>query len=134
MKSRKYGRPRKRKVVSGPPGALHFSPRGKPGRPGEVLLSFEGYEAVRLADNLGMSQKKAASVMEISQQSFSRIVRKARYLIADAIVNAKTIHIEKIFKSVTRGFFTRKNSSNHIKPTDVKSFSVVVVVVVHPRS
>ncbi len=88
------GRPRKRKIVQEQPRIDHFSPRGRPGRPDEVVLSIEEYESLRLADLLNMPQKKAAGMMGISQQSFSRIVRKARGSIADAIVNAKIIRIE----------------------------------------
>jgi predicted DNA-binding protein (UPF0251 family) len=88
------GRPRKRKIVQEQPRTDHFSPRGRPGRPDEVIVTVEEYEAFRLADYNDMSQKDAAKLMGISQQSFSRIVRRARKLIADALVNAKVIHIE----------------------------------------
>jgi len=72
----------------------HFSPRGRPGRPDEVIIAVEEYEAMRLADHLGMDQRKSAGMMGISQQSFSRMVRKVRAMVADAIVNAKIIRIE----------------------------------------
>lgn len=88
------GRPLKRKIVHGQPRIDHFSPRGRPGRPDEVIIAVEEYEAIRLADHAGMDQKKAASMMGISQQSFSRMVRKARHMVADAIVNAKIIRFE----------------------------------------
>ncbi len=88
------GRPRKRKIVQGEPSIDHFSPRGRPGRPDEVIMSIEEYESLRLADLLSLPQKCAADMMGISQQSFSRIVRKARNSVADAIVNAKIIRIE----------------------------------------
>jgi len=88
------GRPRKKKVVQEQPRVEHFSPRGRPGRPEETIVAIEEYEAIRLADHEGMAQKKAAALMNISQQSFSRIVRIARKKISDAIVNAKIIRIE----------------------------------------
>jgi predicted DNA-binding protein (UPF0251 family) len=90
----KKGRPRKRKIVHEQPRIDHFSPRGRPGRPDEVVIAIEEYESIRLADHLGMDQKEAADMMGISQQSFSRLVRKARKMVADAIVNAKIIRIE----------------------------------------
>lgn len=55
---------------------------------------MEEYEAIRLADFLGFSQKEAAKSMHISQQTFSRIIRKARKVIADAIVTGKIIKIQ----------------------------------------
>lgn len=91
---RRKGRPKKRKIVHDQPRIDHFSPRGRPGRPDEVVIAVEEYEAMRLADHLGLDQRKAAGMMGISQQSFSRIVRKVRGVVADAIVNAKIIRIE----------------------------------------
>ncbi|MFC1548645.1 DUF134 domain-containing protein [Candidatus Omnitrophota bacterium] len=88
------GRPRKKKIVREQPRIDHFSPRGRPGRPDEAIVTMEEYEAMRLSDYMGMQQKKAASMMGISQQSFSRIVRLARKKVSDAIVNAKIIRIE----------------------------------------
>lgn len=93
-KKRLIGRPRKKKIVQQEPPIEHFSPRGRPGRPDEVIVSVEEYETIRLADFLGMNQKKASRMMDISQQSFSRIVREARRKVSDAIVNAKIIRIE----------------------------------------
>ncbi len=92
MKQR--GRPKKKKIIHEQPRIDHFSPRGRPGRPEESVVSIEEYETLRLSDQLGFPQKKAAQMMGISQQSFSRIVRNARKMVADAIVNAKIIRIE----------------------------------------
>lgn len=93
--NRPKGRPKKKKVIRGRPRIEQFSPRGRAGRPLEIILPVEEYEAMRLADYKDMSQKKASLMMNISQQSFSRIVRRARKKISDAIVNAKIIHIER---------------------------------------
>jgi predicted DNA-binding protein (UPF0251 family) len=92
MKQR--GRPKKKKIIQEQPRIDHFSPRGRPGRPEESVVSIEEYETLRLSDQLGFPQKKAAQMMGISQQTFSRIVRNARKMVADAIVNAKIIRIE----------------------------------------
>ncbi|MGB2599910.1 MAG: DUF134 domain-containing protein [Candidatus Omnitrophota bacterium] len=90
---KKRGRPKKKKIIREQPRIDHFSPRGRPGRPEEVAITVEEYETIRLSDQLGFPQKKAAHMMGISQQSFSRIVRNAHKMIADAIVNAKIIRI-----------------------------------------
>lgn len=88
------GRPRKKKIINEQPRIDHFSPRGRPGRPDETIVAMEEYEAIRLHDYLGMQQKDAATMMGISQQSFSRVVREARKKLSDAIVNAKIIRID----------------------------------------
>jgi predicted DNA-binding protein (UPF0251 family) len=88
------GRPRKYKLVRQDPRISQFSPRGRPGRPNEANLAMEEYESIRLADFLGFSQKEAAKSMHISQQTFSRIIRKARKVISDAIVTGKIIKIQ----------------------------------------
>jgi predicted DNA-binding protein (UPF0251 family) len=88
------GRPRKRKIIQEQPRTDQFSPHDRPGRPEEITVSLEEYEAIRLQDYLGLRQKPASVRMDISQQSFSRIVRHARKKVADALVNAKTIRIE----------------------------------------
>jgi len=91
MKSK--GRPKKYRIVRIDPKISQFSPRGKPGRPDEVVLSMDEFEAIRLADLMAKSQKEAAKSMRISQQTFSRILKKAHAVVADALVNGKIIKI-----------------------------------------
>lgn len=91
---RPRGRPKKYRIVRLDPRVSQFSPRGRPGRPDEVNLKMEEFEALRLADFKGLDQKNAAQSMHISQQTFSRIVKKARKIVGDAIVNGKIIKIQ----------------------------------------
>ena len=91
---RPRGRPRKYRIVKLDPRISQFSPRGKPGRPDEVNLSIDEYEAIRLFDQAGISQKEAAKSMNISQQTFSRVLKRARKTVADAIINGKIIRIQ----------------------------------------
>ena len=88
------GRPRKKKIIHQMPRIDHFAPRGCPGRPDEVVITLEEYEAIRLQDFLGMQQKHAAEMMHISQQSFSRLIREGRKKVADSLVNVKILRIE----------------------------------------
>jgi len=75
------------------PKVTLFSPRGKPGRPDEILLSIDQYEALKLADFQGFDQTQGAIVMKVSRPSFGRILRSARKYVADALVNGKIIKI-----------------------------------------
>ncbi|MCU0665889.1 MAG: DUF134 domain-containing protein [Candidatus Omnitrophica bacterium] len=88
------GRPKKYRIVRLDPKINQFSPRGRPGRPDEADLSMDEFEAIRLSDFIGEGQKQAARSMHISQQTFSRILKKARKRIADCLVNGKTIKIQ----------------------------------------
>ena len=88
------GRPGKYRIVKVDPKISQFSPRGKPGRPDEVEIRIDEYEALRLADYQGLSQKEAAKSMHISQQTFSRILRKAHQLIAKGITTGSAIRIQ----------------------------------------
>jgi uncharacterized protein len=91
---RSRGRPKKRRFIEADPKISQFSPRGKPGRPDEAVLALDEYEAIRLAHYKGMSQSEAAELMNISQQTFSRTIKRAHRAIADALVNGKTIYIQ----------------------------------------
>lgn len=57
-------------------------------------LNIDQYEAILLADFMGVTQKEAANSMHISQQTFSRIIKKARKVMAEAIVRGKIIKIQ----------------------------------------
>jgi len=92
MRSR--GRPKKYRIVKVDPKISQFSPRGKPGRPNEVELKMDEFEALRLADYQGLDQKEAAKSMRISQQTFSRILNRARSLIAKGITTGTAIRIQ----------------------------------------
>jgi len=92
VKSR--GRPKKPRTVKIIPKIERFSPRGKPGRPDEIELSIDEFEALRLADYQGLSQKEASKSMQISQQTFSRILKKAHKIVAEAIATGKIILIQ----------------------------------------
>ena len=91
---RPKGRPKKPRQVRVELKVVQFSPRGKPGRPDEVLLSLEQLEAMRLADLNGQYQSDAAKSMGVSRPTFGRILKAARKTIVDALVNGKIIRIE----------------------------------------
>ena len=91
---RPRGRPKKYRIIRQDPRITQFSPRGKPGRPDELSLSMDEYEAMRLTDYMELPQKEAAQSMRVSQQTFSRILKQARRKIANSIVLGKIIRIQ----------------------------------------
>ena len=94
FKMRLQGRPKKYRIVRTDPRITQFSPRGRPGRPDQVELNMDEFEAIRLAYYMGLSQKEAARSMHISQQTFSRTLKKANKTLGDAIVAGKAIKIQ----------------------------------------
>jgi predicted DNA-binding protein (UPF0251 family) len=83
------------RCVQGRPIAGAFIPEPIPpwGRE-EIFLTVEGLEAVRLSDLQGMDQETAANMMNVSRQTFGRILSEARGVIADALVGGKVLRIE----------------------------------------
>lgn len=90
---KKIGRPQKVRTIRNSPKITQFSPRGRPGRPEEIELSLDQFEAIKLSDLEGLDQSSAAQAMGISRPSFGRTIRKARAILADALVNGKIIRI-----------------------------------------
>jgi predicted DNA-binding protein (UPF0251 family) len=90
---KKAGRPKKTRVVLKKPESFKFSPRGRRGKPDSVFLTLEEFEAIRLADCQSKKHSDAASSMDVSRQTFERILKSARKTVSDAIVNGKAIKI-----------------------------------------
>jgi predicted DNA-binding protein (UPF0251 family) len=88
-------RPRKRRFVQGRPIVSAFVPDNLPpwGRE-EVILPIEGLEAIRLNDFQGFDQETSAKMMNVSRQTFGRILAEARVIVADALVMGKILRIE----------------------------------------
>ncbi|MBN1926622.1 MAG: DUF134 domain-containing protein [Prolixibacteraceae bacterium] len=71
-----------------------FKPFGVPMRELEsVILLFEEFEAIRLADYENLTQEEAAAKMNISRPTFTRLYDKARKSISKAFVEGKAIII-----------------------------------------
>ncbi len=86
-------RRRTRKIGMLPP-MEGYKPFGVPMRElDSVVLLFEEYEAIRLADYENLTQEEAAEKMNISRPTFTRLYEKARKTIARAFVEGKAIII-----------------------------------------
>jgi uncharacterized protein len=86
-------RPKKPRFVSGYPTLSAFVPEGVPVT-GEVFLSVEELEAVRLSDFEGLDQEAAANLMEVSRQTYGRILAHAHSVISEALVTGKVLRVE----------------------------------------
>ena len=80
-----------------------------------IILCFEELEALRLADFEAKKQEEAAEIMNISRATFGRIVERARFIVADALLNSKAIVIKG-------GEFCWRDLSNIGGYNDIKKF------------
>jgi uncharacterized protein len=88
-------RPKCCRHVAAMPDKTCFQPKGMTASSlAEVLLTIDEYEAIRLADFEGLYQEQAALMMNISRQTFGRIVESAHRKVADVLVNGKALKIE----------------------------------------
>lgn len=85
-------RPKKPRCVSGYPAIAAFVPQGVP-LTGEVRLSVEELEAIRLSDFEGLDQETAARLMEVSRHTYGRILNKARSIVGEALVTGKSLTV-----------------------------------------
>ena len=84
---------KKPRFVSRYPTITAFVPRGM-FQTGEVILPLEGLEAIRLSDFEHLDQETAAKRMEVSRQTYGRILSEARGIISEALVTGKALIIE----------------------------------------
>ena len=88
-------RPVKWRKVSFIPGVRYFVPTGVPKcELAENLLKIEELEALRLKDLEELEQEECAAQMEVSRQTFQRILGEARKKVTEALINGKAIRIE----------------------------------------
>ena len=85
-------RPKKPRFVSGYPTIIAFVPQGMPVT-GEVFLSVEELEAIRLTDFEQLDQETAAKMMEVSRQTYGRILSNARSVVGEALVTGKALKV-----------------------------------------
>jgi predicted DNA-binding protein (UPF0251 family) len=60
----------------------------------DVILTVDEFEAIRLADLESLYQEKAAEKMNVSRQTFGRIIESAHKKVAEALVQGKALKIE----------------------------------------
>ncbi|HBH87923.1 MAG TPA: hypothetical protein DDY17_10050 [Syntrophaceae bacterium] len=88
-------RPRNCRRVACLPESRYFKPRGIPlSALEEINLTIDEFEAIRLADLEGLYQEQAAERMNISRQTFGRIIGSAHRKLAEVLVEGKALKIE----------------------------------------
>ena len=88
-------RPKCHRNICGIPDKNYFKPRGIPTVDlEEIVLNLDEFEAIRLADYEQLYQEEAAVKMNISRQTFGRIIEAAHKKIADVLLNGKALKIE----------------------------------------
>ena len=88
-------RPQNNRIVNNPPLFNEFKPVGVAGRNlNKIYISIDEYEAIRLADNEGLSHLDASAEMNVSRSTFSRLIESARKKIAEFIITGKLLSIE----------------------------------------
>ena len=85
-------RPKKPRFVSSYPTIAAFVPQGMP-ISGEVMLSVEELEAIRLSDFERLDQESAANLMQVSRQTYGRILATARHIVGQALVTGKALRV-----------------------------------------
>ena len=89
----RHKRPR---YISKHPEIKSFQPEGQSSGSqdtDEISLSVEEFEAIRLVDYNGYDQSEAALNMNVSRQTFGRVLKQARYNLASAIVTGKRLKV-----------------------------------------
>lgn len=84
-------RPQRCRRICRLPENIVFSPEVVTG--GEVTLTFDEYEVIRLVDFEKLTHEQCARQMDISRTTVTEIYENARYKIADSIINGKKMLI-----------------------------------------
>ncbi len=88
-------RPKCCRRIGEQPACRIFKPAGVPTSIlEEIVLSMDEFEAIRLADLEGLYQEHAAERMNVSRQTFGRIVEAARRKVAKALAEGLALRIE----------------------------------------
>ncbi len=87
-------RPKRQRRINEPPSVTGFIPDDGDFDSNDIIVLFyEEYEAVKLADYRDLPQLEASKIMEVSRPTFTRIYNSARKKIARAFIEHKHLII-----------------------------------------
>ena len=116
-------RPKRYRIVERPPAIKGFRPIGSRHCVGrDVQLLYEEYEALKLADYLHCTHAEAASRMDVSRPTFTRIYDDARKKVALAFVESRPLMIIGGQVQFSEAWFFCKACSNTFAPVDPETF------------
>lgn len=88
-------RPKYCRKIESEPAARCFRPVGiNTLQADEIIITLDEFEALRLADFEGLYQENCAARMNISRQTFGRIIDSARKKTARALIDGMALRIE----------------------------------------
>ena len=88
-------RPKNNRMVKEPPLFTEFKPTGIAGKNlYKRQLNIDEFEAIRLADFIGMSHEEAAAEMDISRSTFSRLIDSARHKVSNFLIKGELLTID----------------------------------------
>ena len=87
-------RPQRYRRICAMPEHTRFLPDSGPGGEGDVVLSVDEYEAIRLMDLQGLTHEQCARVMQVSRTTVTEIYAAARRKLAEAIVHRRPLAID----------------------------------------
>ena len=85
-------RPQKLRCICSKPKVTGLIPERCPGS-GNINLTYDEYEVIRLLDYIKLTQEQCAEKMNISRPTVTRIYNEARQKIADVLVNGQRLTI-----------------------------------------
>lgn len=85
-------RPFRCRRVCAEPGCRGFVPQAG-AKTGEVTLTVDEYEVIRLVDYEGRTHEQCAAQMAISRTTVTEIYKSARFKLSDSLVNGKAVLI-----------------------------------------
>jgi len=89
-------RPKKTRWITCNPGERCFRPQCKdPSKLDGVILSLDEFEVMRLIYLEKLEQEDVAVQMKVHRSTISRILTSANIKVTDALVNLKSIKVEK---------------------------------------
>lgn len=85
-------RPVRCRRVCAEPSCRAFAPQAEQSG-GEVVLTVDEYEVIRLIDHEKWTHEQCAAQMKVARTTVTEIYERARFKLADSLVNAKALRI-----------------------------------------
>lgn len=129
-------RPSRCRRVCAEPAFRGFAPQAQE-TAGQVVLTVDEYEAIRLVDYEKRTHEQCAAQMEISRTTATEIYERARFKIADSLVNGKALSISGGHYRLCRGDRERgcgrrcRRADRQIQTTESKGENTMRIAVTY---